>query len=119
MHAYTEAHAYKHTYMHAHMYILTHVLSQSVIPDVKALCSAQDRPVPGLGSQIYLWSNGVTWMLGHPDQKPLTLGWLWNQSAVGPSLKVMCRVGAPGLPPGLPGWKQIPVWGPRGLASSS
>lgn len=58
------------------------------------------------------------WMLGHPYQKLLTLGWLWNQSAVGPSLKVM-QSGSPGLPPGLPGWKQIPMWSQRGLASSS
>ena len=91
-----------------------------MIPDMKALCSAQDRPVPGLqaqGSQACLWSSGVMWMLGHPDQKLLTLGWLWNQTAVGPSPKVMQSM-RPGQPPGL-GWKQIPVWGQRGSASSS
>lgn len=50
-----------------------------MIPDMKALCSAQDRSVPGLqaqGSHACLWSNGCPRMLGHPDQLILTLGWL-------------------------------------------
>ena len=64
----THAHKCMQTHIHActHTHTHTHTRFQSMIPDMKALCSAEDRPVPGLqaqGSQACLWSSGFMWML--------------------------------------------------------